>query len=171
VDTAAPAASGDTSLTARLDARRGGGLARQDFPDLQAVAAGAGSYGIFLDLIARTGAAARLAADSLVTVLAPTDSAFTRLPAADLARLRDDSDFQEAWLEKVVFDGSLGSRELLAAGELQSGGGPVIPFARGPDGWIHAGPARVVQVDLFARNGILHGLDRVILPETTSASP
>ena len=166
-----PPAMGDTSLTSRLDARRGGGLTRREFPDLSAVASGAGGYKLFLELVAEGGAAGILAGDSLVTLLAPTDSAFAELPAADLARLRTDPEFLEAWLSTVVLPGNQGSRELLAAGEARSRSGAVIRFGRQGDGWIHAGPARVVQPDLYARNGILHGIDRVILPDTTSAAP
>ena len=170
LDTAPAAADEDTSLTYRLDARRGGGLSRGEFPDLKTVAAGARGYGVFLQLLADSGAAI-LAGDSLVTVLAPTDSAFALLPAAELARLRGDERFREAWLKAVIFPGARDSRELLAAGELRSRSGAAVPFRRGEDGWVHAGPARVVQIDLYARNGILHGVDRVILPETTSAAP
>lgn len=158
------------SLTARMDVRRGGGLQRTEFPNLWRSADLTGRYHIFLDLADRSTLRTRLTGDTLVTVLAPTDRAFARLSAGELARLRGDTVLLDAWLESLMLDGSLGSGELVEAGTLTSRGGALIRFSRA-DGVIHAGPARLVQPDLVARNGTLHGVDRVVLPEIISASP
>jgi uncharacterized surface protein with fasciclin (FAS1) repeats len=163
--------SSDTSLTARMDVRRGGGLSLRDFPDLRSSALMGGRYSILVELIDRSSRRARLTGDSLSTVLAPTDSAFARLPAASLERLRADSAYREQWLAGVLINGSLGMRDLLRVGTARSLRGTGLAVVRGKDGLNRVGAARVVQPDLVARNGTLHGLDRVLLPETTSASP
>jgi uncharacterized surface protein with fasciclin (FAS1) repeats len=126
---------------------------------------------VFLELADRTKLGDQLTGARLLTLLAPTDSAFAQLSPADLARLRDDSAFREAWLGMMLLEGSLGSRELVGQGKGRSLGGGTIPFSRERDGWIHAGAARILHPDLIARNGTLHGIDRVILPDATSASP
>ena len=165
----------DTSLTARMDLRRGGGLLRTEFPNLAESAAYAGRYRTFLDLLDREGRHV-LTDTTVVTVLAPTDSAFTRLPPAALERLLGDSATRARWVESLVIPGDHGLAELLDRGEVTSRGGTVIRMSTGADSLGRAGEARVVQPNVQARNGILHGVDRVTLPDTeatsaTSAAP
>ncbi|MBA3555334.1 MAG: fasciclin domain-containing protein [Gemmatimonadales bacterium] len=154
-----------------MDVRRGGGLSRFEFPDLRSTATSTGRYTVFLSLLDRSSLRGRLTSDSTVTVLAPTDSAFTRLPASEFARLTNDSTVREIWLESILLDGSLGTRELLQAGEVPSRSGVLIRFTREIGGPVHAGRARLVQPDLIARNGTLHGVDLVVLPRPISTSP
>ncbi len=161
---------GDTSLTARMDARRGGGLHRAEFPDLLSTAAMTGGYRTFLKLVGQSTVRRMLADTTPVTLLAPTDSAFARLPESDLVRLRTDPKLRDAWLGTLVFNGSLKSRDLVKARELRSRGGTVVRFSQS-NGVVRAGPARLVQPDLLARNGVLQGVDRVVLPDATSAFP
>ncbi|HZA92853.1 MAG TPA: fasciclin domain-containing protein, partial [Gemmatimonadales bacterium] len=54
--------------------------------------------------------------------------------------------------------------------------GSAIRVTRASDGVLRVGDARLVQPGLIARNGMLHGVDRVTLPdsaraEATSAAP
>ncbi len=160
----------DTSLTARMDASRGGGLARAEFPDLLSSAAMTGRYRTFLGLVNRSNLQPMLTGRAPITLLAPTDSAFTKLSQANLARLRNDAAFRDAWLKTLVLNGSLKSRDLVRTGNVRSRSGAVVYFSE-RDSVVRAGPARLVQPDLVARNGVLHGVDRVVLPGATSASP
>jgi uncharacterized surface protein with fasciclin (FAS1) repeats len=160
----------DTSLTARMDASRGGGLRRQDFPDLLNTAKLTGSYRTFIGLMERSSLRRLLTGGTEVTILAPTDSAFAKLPAADLTRLRDNASARDAWLGTLIFNGNLRSADLLKAGGVRSRGGNLIHFSSA-DSAVRAGQARLVQPDLVARNGILHGVDRVNLTNPASATP
>ena len=160
----------DTSLTARMDASRGGGLARAEFPDLLSSATMTGRYRTFLGLVNRSSLQPMLTGRAPITLLAPTDSAFTKLSQANLARLRNDAAFRDAWLKTLVLNGSLKSRDLVRTGNVRSRSGAVVYFSE-RDSVVRAGPARLVQPDLVARNGVLHGVDRVVLPGATSASP
>jgi uncharacterized surface protein with fasciclin (FAS1) repeats len=59
---------------------------------------------------------------------------------------------------------------------VRSRGGTVIRMTMGRDSVGRAGDARLVQPNVQARNGILHGVDRVTIPDTaataaTSAAP
>jgi uncharacterized surface protein with fasciclin (FAS1) repeats len=162
----------DTSLTARMDASRGGGLRREDFPDLLNTAKLTGSYRTFLGLMDRSPLRRLLTGSTAVTILAPTDSAFAKLPQADLERLRNNSSARDAWLGTLIFNGNLQSAELVKATGARSRGGDLVHFAySSSDHIVRAGQARLVQPDLVARNGILHGVDRVTLTGATSASP
>jgi uncharacterized surface protein with fasciclin (FAS1) repeats len=162
----------DTSLTARMDASRGGGLRREAFPDLLSTAKLTGSYRTFLGLVDRSKLRRVLTGSAAVTVLAPTDSAFARVPPADLERLRNNSAARDAWLGTLIFNGDLRSADLVKAAGARSRGGSLVHFVYSSrDGQVRAGQARLVQPDLVARNGILHGVDRVTLTGATSASP
>jgi uncharacterized surface protein with fasciclin (FAS1) repeats len=162
----------DTSLTARMDASRGGGLRRGDFPDLLNTAKLSGNYRRFIELIDRSSLRRLLTGSTAVTILAPTDSAFARLPQSDLERLRNNSAARDAWLGTLIFNGDLRSADLVKASGARSRGGNLVHFVYSSrDGQVRAGQARLVQPDLVARNGILHGVDRVTLTGATSASP
>jgi uncharacterized surface protein with fasciclin (FAS1) repeats len=162
----------DTSLTARMDASRGGGLRRQDFPDLLNTAKLTGNYRTFIELMDRSSLRRLLTGSTAVTIFAPTDSAFAKLPQADLERLRNNSAARDGWLGTLIFNGDLRSADLVKAAGARSRGGNLVHFVySSSDKQVRAGQARVVQADLIARNGILHGVDRVTLTAPTSASP
>jgi uncharacterized surface protein with fasciclin (FAS1) repeats len=160
-------AADDTSLTARMDVWRGGGLRREEFPDLRESAALAGRYTVFLDLIGRDPAGAALGDTARVTVLAPTDSAFAELPAGAVARLRSDLAARARWAGALLLAGDRPVGALLEAGTVETLGGAAIRVTRGADGVPRVGEAKLIQPDMTARNGMLHGVDRVMLPDST----
>ncbi|MGH7527031.1 MAG: fasciclin domain-containing protein [Gemmatimonadales bacterium] len=161
----------DTSLTARMDVRRGGGLKRSEFPDLRETAALTG-YRTFLRLLERSRVGEEMRPESSYTLLAPSDSAFARVPPAALERLESDSAALAAWMKALVLEGSFTGDDLLERGEATSLGGQTIEFSRDSAGALLVDDAVVAQPDLLARDGVLQGLDRVTLPDAaTSASP
>ena len=162
-------AADDTSLTARMDVWRGGGLRREEFPNLGESAALTGRYTVFLDLLRRTGWSGALADTAKVTLLAPTDSAFAALPPELLDTLRSDSAARARWAGGVLLEGDHPVSALLEAGMAETIGGTAIRVTRAPDGAVRVGDARLVQPDVAARNGMLHGTDRVALPDTARA--
>ncbi len=165
------AAPDDTSLTARMDVRRGGGLKRSEFPDLRETAALTG-YRIFLRLLERSRVDEAMRPERSYTLLAPSDSAFARVPPAALERLEADPAALTSWIEALVLEGSFTGDDLLERGEATSLGGQSIEFSRDSGGALLADDAVVAQPDLLASDGVLQGLDRVTLPDAaTSASP
>jgi uncharacterized surface protein with fasciclin (FAS1) repeats len=159
----------DTSLTARMDVRRGGGLSRSEFPDLLQSAALTRQYGRFLYLVERSGWAPRLAGAKSYTLLVPNDLALRRVPAPLLARLESDSLLLSRWVGDHVFAGSLRTADLLSAGLDTAESGRIVRFTRdSASGRLRADEARVVQPDLMARNGMLQGIDRALPPDTTT---
>lgn len=170
-------AADDTSLTSRMDVRRGGGLRREEFPDLRQSATLSGRYRVFLELVDGGPWAGALTGDAPVTLLAPTDSAFAAAPPAVLDRLRSDSAARARWVGGLVLAGDRPIAELMeVGGNVRTAGGGAIRVTRGSDGVPRAGDARIIQPDMTARNGRLHGVDRVTTPGlgaegTTSAAP
>ena len=96
-----------------------------------------------------------LTGSTAVTILAPTDSAFAKLPQADLDRLRNNSSARDAWLGTLIFNGNLKSRGPRQGNrQARSRGGNLVHFAySSSDRMVRAGQARLVQPDLVARNG------------------
>jgi uncharacterized surface protein with fasciclin (FAS1) repeats len=160
----------DTSLTARMDATRGGGLRRADYLDLRNTARLSGSYRTFISLIDHSRLGRLLTGTTGVTILAPNDSAFAKLPPDVLARLRNNASARDAWLGTLIFNGDMKSADFAKAGDVRSRGGTVVHFSS-DEGGVRAGQAVLVQPNLVARNGVLHGIDRVTVTSATSASP
>jgi uncharacterized surface protein with fasciclin (FAS1) repeats len=162
----------DTSLTARMDVRRGGGLSRSEFPDLLQSAELTRQYSRFIRLVERSGWAQRLSGAKSYTLLAPNDLALRRMPAPILARLESDSVLLNRWVADHVFGGSLRTADLLSAGQGTAESGRIIRFTRdSASGRLRADDARIVQPDLTARNGMLHGIDRALAPDTVTRVP
>ena len=163
----------DTSLTARMDVRRGGGLSRSEFPDLLQSAELTRQYGRFLRLVQRSGWVPRLSGAKSYTLLAPNDLALRRMQAPLLARLESDSLLLNRWVGDHLFAGSLRTADLLTAGQDTAESGRIVRFTRdSASGRLRADDARVVQPDLMARNGMLQGIDRALAPDTaTRARP
>ena len=159
----------DTSLTARMDVRRGGGLSRSEFPDLLQSAQLTRQYGRFLRLVQRSGWAQRLASAGSYTLLIPNDLAIRRVPAPVLARVESDSVLLHHWVGDHIFPGSLRTSDLLSAGQDTAESGRIVRFTRdSASGRLRADDARVVQPDVMARNGMMQGIDRALVPDTVT---
>jgi uncharacterized surface protein with fasciclin (FAS1) repeats len=155
-----------------MDVRRGGGLSRSEFPDLLQSAELTKQYGRFLRLVERSGWASRLSGAKSYTLLAPNDLALRRMQAPVLARLESDSLLLHRWVGDHVFAGSLRTADLLSAGQDTAESGRIVRFTRdSATGSLRADEARVVQPDLMARNGMLHGIDRAMTPDTVTRVP
>jgi uncharacterized surface protein with fasciclin (FAS1) repeats len=98
------------------------------------------------------------------TVFAPTDEAFAALPDGTLETLlRPENRAQLVSILKLhVVPGRVFSDQL-ANGDVRALEGRVT--VRIDDDGVEVGGARVVRADLQATNGVIHVIDRVILPE------
>ncbi len=101
-------------------------------------------------------------AEGPVTLFAPTVAAFDSLPAEALARLDADPSLIRRILEHHMVEGQLRSADL-ADGPLDALDGSTHTVATGPPVMIDA--ATVTEADLVAQNGVVHAIDRVLLPD------
>ncbi len=133
-----------------------------DFESVAAVIAGSPQFSLLQQLVQEAGLVEGLTDERPLTMFAPTDAAFARLSADELAQLRSDPDVLAAVLTHHLVAQRLTVSELepgpltpVSGDELTVGGGdpPTI------DG------ASIVEPDVLAVNGVVHAIDRLLLPD------
>jgi uncharacterized surface protein with fasciclin (FAS1) repeats len=105
-----------------------------------------------------------LAGEGPFTVFAPTDAAFAALPEGTVEKLLKPEN-REALIKVLtyhVLPGSVTS-EQIAAGEVNTVEGSPVTIAV-TDGKVTVEGATVTQADIMASNGVIHAIDKVILP-------
>lgn len=117
-------------------------------------------------LIEAAGLTSTLSGDQPFTVFAPTDEAFAKLPPATLASLLQPQN--KAQLVKIltfhVVPGRVYSDQALAAGNPATVEGGKLKIAE-TGGKVMVGTATVTKADIDARNGVIHVVDSVLMPQ------
>jgi uncharacterized surface protein with fasciclin (FAS1) repeats len=137
--------------------------AAQSPGDIVETAQAAGSFNTLLEAAQAAGLVDVLKGDGPYTVFAPTDEAFAQIPEADLnALLADPEALRSVLLYHVVPGRVLASQVVgLDSAETAQGGAVTIEVN---DGVVRIDEARVVSADIQASNGVIHVIDRVLLP-------
>lgn len=128
-------------------------------------AAEAGQFETLLAAATAAGLAPALANDGPFTVFAPTDEAFGALPAGTVdTLLKEENRDQLARILKFhVVSGRVGSDALENGASLDTLANAPVSFTETEQGFSIQG-ARIVETDINASNGVVHVIDRVILP-------
>ncbi|MEM6708837.1 MAG: fasciclin domain-containing protein [Pseudomonadota bacterium] len=127
------------------------------------VAVGAGSFETLVTAIKAAGLVDVLSGDGPFTVLAPTDEAFAALPEGALASLLEDKDALTKVLTLHVVPGKAMAEDVVGLKSVTTVNGATLPVST-TDG-VSVGGAQVVTTDIEASNGVIHVIDRVILPQ------
>ena len=156
------------------DARAGSGHRSHDSstsnasstPDIVDLAVGAGSFETLVAAVQAAGLVDALKGDGPFTVFAPTDEAFAALGDDTLASLLEPEN-RDRLVAILTYHVVAGEVPAAVAITLDSGttlNGQRVDVAY--DGsTLRIDEATVVQADLRARNGVVHVIDRVLLPE------
>jgi len=107
------------------------------------------------------------------TILAPTDTAFAQLPNGTIASLLKDPEGQlKQVLLNHVIDKTLMSTEVVKVGDAKTMQGTVLKVNYTGDA-VTIGGAKVTKTDIVCKNGVIHVIDRVIVPpvEVKTATP
>ncbi len=126
---------------------------------------GAGQFKTLLAAAQAAGLVDALSGDGPLTVFAPTDAAFARLPEGTVENLlKPENRGQLANILKFhVVPGRLFSDEVAGKGKAKSLLGQELQFSQSDSG-LSANGAKIVKADIDTTNGVVHVLDRVILP-------
>lgn len=132
----------------------------------------ASEAGVFKTLLAAASAAGladALATGDNLTVFAPTDEAFAALPAGTVEGLLkpENKDQLAAILSYHVLPRELASNQLpgrtIHVRTIKQGGDRVLAVTKA-NGGVTVDGANVVTADIRADNGIIHVVDKVLLP-------
>lgn len=123
----------------------------------------------FSTLVAAVSAAGlvdTLAGDGPFTVFAPTNEAFAALPAGTVEDLLKPENIDQLTqiLTYHVVSGQANAADLLGKkGGIETVEGTAVPFDATGDG-VLVGGANVIAADVAASNGVIHAIDKVLLP-------
>lgn len=135
--------------------------------DLVTVAKSAGNFTTFLKVVEAAGLTATLQQAGTYTVFAPTDTAFTKLPAGKLEELLKPENKAKlvALVSYHVAATKLTAVDLAKTDEVKTLEGTEIDVDVTPDGKvIEVDDAKILGSDLEANNGVLHAIDSVLQP-------
>jgi uncharacterized surface protein with fasciclin (FAS1) repeats len=129
------------------------------------VAADAGSFNTLLAAAKAAGLAEVLDKKGPFTVFAPTDEAFAKLPEGTVESLvkPENKDRLAAILKLHVVSGRVFADQVVKLDSVETLNG-TLPV-RVADEKVTIGAARIVATDVQARNGVVHVIDTVLLPE------
>ena len=136
------------------------------------VAKSAGGFKTLLAAATAADLAGVLSGEGPLTVLAPTDEAFAKLPAGTVDTLLRPENREQlvAILKNHVFAGRVTLAKALDAREAASLQGSKVTF-KFEDGRVLVGSAALVKADIAASNGIIHVIDQVLIPAKTETGP
>lgn len=113
-------------------------------------------------LVAQAGLADSLKAAGPLTVFAPTNDAFKAVPARTMDELAHDPARLKAVLNYHVVAARLTSADVKNGNVRTAQGGNLAVFKSG--GFVTVEDAMVTHADIVASNGVVHAVDRVLMP-------
>lgn len=113
-------------------------------------------------LIAEAGLAETLRQPGPYTVFAPSDEAFKSVPAKTMAELAGNKELLKSVLTYHVLPGQVASAEV-KNGNAKTLQGANLSLAKA-GAFVTVEDAMVTQADVRASNGVVHVIDRVLMP-------
>jgi len=128
------------------------------------IASGDKSFSTLVTAVKAAGLVETLSGKGPFTVFAPTNEAFNALPKATLASLLKPEN--KAKLQKVltyhVVSGKVMAKDVKPGSVKTVQGSPVTVKVQG--GKVMVNNANVIKTDIKASNGVIHVIDKVLLP-------
>ena len=128
------------------------------------IAAGNPSVSTLVTAVKAAGLVETLSGDGPFTVFAPTNEAFAALPKETLEALLkpENRDLLRKVLTYHVVPGDLMAKDLKSGNVATVAGGSVAIEVQNQK--VNVNKASVVKADIDAKNGVIHVIDRVLLP-------
>jgi transforming growth factor-beta-induced protein len=126
-------------------------------------AVAAGQFKTLVALVKQAGLAGALQGKGPFTVFAPTDAAFAKVPKATLAALKHDRAKLRAVLLYHVLKGKVTAAKVVKLRSVKTLNGQSVKISVS-HGKVTIGGARIVKTDIAASNGVIHVIDRVLIP-------
>ena len=131
--------------------------------NLVQTAVAAGRFTTLASLLQRAGLAGTLEGKGPFTVFAPTDTAFAKVPKATLASLAKNKAKLRGVLLYHVVRGRVTAAQVMKLHSAKTLEGKSLTI-RIVGGKVIVGGATVVKANVVASNGVIHVIDRVLIP-------
>lgn len=131
--------------------------------DIVDTAVGAGSFKTLAAALQAAGLVETLKGTGPFTVFAPTDEAFAKLPAGTVEALLKDIPKLKAILTYHVVAGQVEAKDVVKLTKATTVNGQDV--AIGTTGGVTINNAKVTKADIQAKNGVIHVIDTVLLPQ------
>ena len=133
--------------------------------DIVDTAVGAGEFKTLAAALQAAGLVSTLKGKGPFTVFAPTDAAFAKLPAGTVENLLKPENKQQLVdiLTYHVVPGKLTAADVVRLDEAKTVNGKMIDV-QAAGGAVKVNNVSVTATDIAASNGVIHVIDRVILP-------
>ena len=156
----AVAAVGPASASARSEGNAVPACAKKDIVE---TAVAAGKFDTLTALLKDAGLVKTLKGKGPYTVFAPTDKAFSKVPKATLDALAKDKAKLRSVLLYHVVGKKLTAAQIVNRKRAKTLNGKKVRF-RVRDSKVYVNRARVTTADIAASNGVIHVINRVLLP-------
>ena len=134
--------------------------------NLVQTAAAAGQFKTLVSLVKQAGLAKTLSGKARYTVFAPTDAAFAKVPKATLRALAADKAKLRAVLLYHVVAGRVTAAKVTKLRSAKTLNGATVQI-RVRGGMVYVNRAKVVKPDVSASNGVIHVVNKVLIPPTS----
>ena len=124
----------------------------------------AGSFNTLVAAVKAAGLVETLSGEGPFTVFAPTDEAFAQIPEDQLNALLADKEALTAVLTYHVVAGKVMAEDVVKLSTAETVNGQSVDIMV-MDGKVMIDGAQVVTADIGASNGVIHVINKVILPQ------
>ncbi len=134
--------------------------------DIPTTASNAGKFNTLLAAAKAAGLVDTLKSGP-ITVLAPTDAAFAKLPKGTVENLlkKENRGLLKAILTYHVIPGKVKAKDVVKLTSARTANGQQVDI-KVAKGKVMIDKAKVIKTDIKASNGVIHVLDSVIMPST-----
>ena len=135
--------------------------------DIVDTAISVGMFNTLVTAVNEAGLVDTLKSPGPFTVFAPTDEAFTKLPAGTIENLLKPENKEKlvSILTYHVVPGKVASADVVKLNSAKTVNGKEVSINTS-EGKVMVDNATVIKADVMASNGIIHVIDTVILPES-----
>jgi len=155
-------------LSLALSLSIAGAATAESMPDKDIVdtAVSAGSFKTLVAAAQAAGLVSVLKGEGPLTVFAPTDEAFKKLPAGTVENLLkpENKDKLVSILTYHVVPGRVTADKVAGLRSAKTVNGQELKVSK-KDGKVMIDNARVTSTDILASNGVIHVIDTVVLPK------
>ena len=133
--------------------------------DIVDTAVSAGSFNTLVAAVQAAGLVATLKGEGPLTVFAPTDEAFAKLPAGTVENLLkpENRDKLTAILTYHVVPGKITADRVVGLSSAKTANGRDLTINTS-NGKVMVDNANVIKTDIMTTNGVIHVIDAVVIP-------